>query len=342
MRNNFAPTTVWAFQAAVAIVLAFLIGDIFHLERSYWAVLTSILLISQTWGESVKKALERVGMTIFGGIIGTLLYFSMNHTPVALVSVIILVTFCIVYCIGYTFMGTAFFVTIFVVFLFAIIGNWDVHILEVRIYETMIGAATAVGTSIVIFPMHSNSSLQASLKNYLDESCHIVSLSFNIVFNQAEKASITQARDQLYKHFRALADAYKISSYEVFFMFVPRKKARFILNELTVLMHYTTNLLETSNFINQDTFSSVILEKFALIKRTMLDNVNNIIFLIDKTSVAQPMQSLQTIITDLNEVLISQLKSQSEQQICAMHGLSFLYYLQKIDEVLLRIEKELK
>jgi uncharacterized membrane protein YccC len=48
MKNKFAPTTVLAIQATIAIILCFVTGYYFQLEKSYWAVLTALLLISQT------------------------------------------------------------------------------------------------------------------------------------------------------------------------------------------------------------------------------------------------------------------------------------------------------
>ncbi len=66
----------WPFKAAIAIALAELINMCLYFDRGYWIVLTAMVLTTQTWGESVKRALERVGMTILGGATGTALYFS--------------------------------------------------------------------------------------------------------------------------------------------------------------------------------------------------------------------------------------------------------------------------
>jgi hypothetical protein len=48
-------STKIAIQAAVAVALAVLVSHVFELNRSYWAILTAMVLISQTWGESLKK-----------------------------------------------------------------------------------------------------------------------------------------------------------------------------------------------------------------------------------------------------------------------------------------------
>lgn len=64
-----------AWQAAIAISIAECISLAFNLERGYWTTLTAMVLTTQTFGESVKRSLERVSMTILGGLSGTVLYF---------------------------------------------------------------------------------------------------------------------------------------------------------------------------------------------------------------------------------------------------------------------------
>ncbi len=342
MKNKFAPTTIWAFQAAIAIILALLIGNAFHLERPYWAVVTSLLLISQTWGESLKKALERVAMTILGGIIGTSLYLSMSHVPIVLFFVLIFVTFFMIYFIGYSFLLSAFFVTIFVVFLFAILGNWSTHILEVRIYETMIGAATAVGTSIFIFPTHSNFNLQTSFKDHLSQTCEVVHLGFDIMDNKADRSSINQVRDRLYNHFRNLSNTYKTSSYEMFFMFIPRKKARVLLNKFAVLLHYVTSFLETTTSIYQENLTYEIQQRLKLIQTIIISNLEKTILLIENSSLTDSLMPIETTWTELLELLITTLKDNPNQQDYILNTLSAVYYLKKINETLLAIETQLK
>ena len=75
-------TTKMATQAAIAIALAELISRFFYIERGYWITATAMALTAQTWGESVKRSFDRVGMTILGGSLGTLLFFYLpRHEP---------------------------------------------------------------------------------------------------------------------------------------------------------------------------------------------------------------------------------------------------------------------
>lgn len=130
-------TTKMAYQAAIAIALAEVISMHFYLERGYWIVLTAMVLTTQTWGESVKRALERVGMTVLGGSVGTALYFYIpNHESKTLVLLMLSSIFFTIYMAKIQHLISMFFMTCFVVFLFALIGDWDLMLLRARIIDT--------------------------------------------------------------------------------------------------------------------------------------------------------------------------------------------------------------
>ena len=147
-------TTKIAIQAATAVAIAELIAFSFSLERSYWATLTALFLVSQTWGESFKKSIERIVMTIIGGSIGTLLYLVLPHNQTIVFTMLITAIFFSIYFIEISYLTATFFITCFVVFLFALIGQWNFIILKERIFETMIGAAIATSVSYFIFPVY--------------------------------------------------------------------------------------------------------------------------------------------------------------------------------------------
>ena len=48
-----------ALRAAVAALLALLVGDFDRLPRPYWAVFIAVVLINGTWGQNVRKSVSR-------------------------------------------------------------------------------------------------------------------------------------------------------------------------------------------------------------------------------------------------------------------------------------------
>lgn len=145
-------TTKRAFQAATAILIAEAISFHFQLERGYWVTLTAMALTMQTWGESLMRSFERVSMTILGGLVGTALYFIVPNDPVFLVCCLLFFVFLTVYMRQIVYLVSVFFLTCFVVFLFALISHWTLSILFDRILETILGAVIALVVSRFFLP----------------------------------------------------------------------------------------------------------------------------------------------------------------------------------------------
>jgi uncharacterized membrane protein YccC len=62
MRLPLAPLNLPAVRAAVAAAAAIFVSHVLLLERSYW----SVLVLNETWGASLERALERTAMTVLG------------------------------------------------------------------------------------------------------------------------------------------------------------------------------------------------------------------------------------------------------------------------------------
>jgi hypothetical protein len=60
MTAALEPTTRMAVRAAVVAVAALLVGYLLNLERAYGAILTGVVLINETWGDSVRRTVHRL------------------------------------------------------------------------------------------------------------------------------------------------------------------------------------------------------------------------------------------------------------------------------------------
>ncbi|AHE68168.1 FUSC family protein [Legionella oakridgensis] len=149
-------TTKMAIQAAIAIAIAELISEHFAFERGYWITLTAMALTAQTWGESVKRSVERVGMTALGGCVGTVLYFLLPGDKTIIMIFLLIFVFFTIYLMKIQHLIAMFFLTCFVVFLFALIGNWNLLLLQARIIDTALGAGIALTVGCFLFPVKTN------------------------------------------------------------------------------------------------------------------------------------------------------------------------------------------
>jgi uncharacterized membrane protein YccC len=164
------PNLRLGLQAAVAMAIALSIQHFYHFERSYWSVFTSMILFSQTLGSSIKKSFERIAMTILGGSVATGLYYISPTTQLPIVTIILCSVFFQICFMQRFYLGSAFFAAVFIVFFFALVQSWSVHLLLVRILETMLGAAITLFCSFLIFPIKTEENLLTKIPLFISDS----------------------------------------------------------------------------------------------------------------------------------------------------------------------------
>lgn len=69
-RGRLHPTTVMAFRAALAGLIATGIAFAFGVERPYWATLTAILIVSNTAGQTAQRVVLQGAATLLGALVG--------------------------------------------------------------------------------------------------------------------------------------------------------------------------------------------------------------------------------------------------------------------------------
>ena len=237
-------TTKMATQAAIAIALAELISRFFYIERGYWITATAMALTAQTWGESVKRSFDRVGMTILGGSLGTLLFFYLpRHEPTVYIFLALVFVFFAIYLLKIYPLISVFFLTCFVVFSFSLLGDWTIYVLQARIIDTVLGAVIALVVGFCFFS--SKTSISGLFIDYLQKIKAMMTMTFDKISPQ--KTSITSPS--------LLADFQKIKKnslsirYELLFHRLNIRDFNFLLNKIAMCTQLEIGLIETYTWI---------------------------------------------------------------------------------------------
>lgn len=237
-------TTKMAYQAAIAIALAEYISMYFYLERGYWIVLTAMVLTTQTWGESVKRSLERVGMTVLGGAAGTALYFYIpNHEPTTLVLLMLFSIFFTVYMAKIQYLIAMFFMTCFVVFLFALIGGWDLMLLRARIIDTVLGAVIALVVGGLFFSLKTN--IAEVFVGYLQKINALMTTAFTV---KGQPKTLISGHSLLADFQQIKKNALSIR-YELLFHRLNPRDFNALLNQIEFCTQFVVNLIETYHWL---------------------------------------------------------------------------------------------
>lgn len=232
------PTTKMALQAVIAITIAEWIAWYFHLSRGYWITLTAMALTMQTWGESIKRSIERVSMTIVGGICGTGLYFLIPHNSILILTLLLIFVFFSVYMLQIYYLISIFCLTCFVVFLFALTGEWTVAILLDRIVETVIGAVIALLVGMFCFPLKTN--LMQLLRQYLQG----IHTTIHTIFEENQYLQNQRISRQLMLEFRKIQKSAIAIRFELLFHRLSHRDFYTLLNKIALCNQYIINLMD--------------------------------------------------------------------------------------------------
>lgn len=273
--NKLEPSTRLAIQATTAVTLAMLFAPLFHWERSYWAALTAMLMISQTLGDSIKKSVERISMTIIGGGTGTLLFFITMSVPLLQKTLLILSLFFCIFFLNSFYLWSVFFASLLVVFLFASIQNWTIELLGWRIIETIFGASMAVAAAAMILPIRTSIQLQQEITQFTK---HLASLTLigvdALIHGKIDAAMFGKQQQNLLNELNRLQQLFIGMRFELVFN---QKSRRHLRRQLRLLTHWYDLLSSWIETLKYETFITIhpkqheLLQQFKeLFKQNML------------------------------------------------------------------------
>lgn len=221
MRLPLAPLNLLAVRAAVAASAAIFVSHRLMLERSYWSVLVAVVVLSETWGASLERALQRTAMTALGCLAGWGLHSLASRSEAAQVALLSVSIFFALYFRGasvgkksYSWM--MFFVSLYVVFLYAVIGKWSASIVIERLFDTAVGAAVAMAACLVILPPAARTALEQQLARLRDRCRES--------FEQLPDSGKPAAADDLLRELERMRNSLFAVRYE--FIFEPRRRKR--------------------------------------------------------------------------------------------------------------------
>ncbi|WP_419419274.1 FUSC family protein [Legionella sp. D16C41] len=235
-------TTKRGYQAAIAVAIAELLTYCLQLERGYWVAMTAMALTVQTWGDSLRRSLERVSMTILGGGVGTALYWIIPPDHTLILLILLVFVFFAVYLFSIYHLIGIFALTGVVVFLFAILGEWDLNLLRDRILDTAIGAGIAILVSRFCLPVKTN------IPKIFIKNIEQIQMILNLTFEEEKHHPIIESQ-RLYADFQALRNNSLTISYEFLFHRMNRKDFYLLMTESAFCIKYVVGLIEAYRWI---------------------------------------------------------------------------------------------
>jgi uncharacterized membrane protein YccC len=168
-RVRLQPWTRTAIQMGVALGMATALGDLVSPSRYYWAVIAVFITFmgANNAGEQTRKALFRVGGTVVGIGIGSLMVDAVGHHTHWAIAVILATLYIGFYLqrVNYTFMVIA--ITVVVSQLYQELNEFSNSLLLYRLAETALGATVAILVVTFVFPLRTRRVLRVAFRNHV-------------------------------------------------------------------------------------------------------------------------------------------------------------------------------
>jgi uncharacterized membrane protein (TIGR01666 family) len=138
-------------RLTITILIGFVIGQILPFQNTYWILLTIVVIMRPGYGLTNERTYHRIFGTLLGGVLafGILLFVHDTTVRASLAILAMLLGFTYTpsnYKIGATF------VTIYVVFIYAILTPNITDVVQYRILDTCVGALLAFLANSYIWP----------------------------------------------------------------------------------------------------------------------------------------------------------------------------------------------
>ncbi len=140
-----------SLRLAVTVMIGYALGSFFHFQNPYWILLTIIVIMRPSYGLTKSRSKDRIIGTLIGGAIASGMVFLIQSPYVfgALGIVSLIVAFSMV---QKNYKASATFITLSVVFIYAIMRPDILTVIQYRILDTLIGAALSFVAMLWLWP----------------------------------------------------------------------------------------------------------------------------------------------------------------------------------------------
>jgi uncharacterized membrane protein (TIGR01666 family) len=176
-----------SLRITTTLLIGYGIGKILPFENVYWILLTIVVIMRPGYGLTKERTLHRFLGTVIGGIIGfAILSTGVNSTILGGLTIFFLI-------LGLTFnpsnykIGTTF-ITLHVIFMFAILNPSGSDIIIYRILDTFIGALLAMFGNHFLWPFWEFLNTNENIKNSIEANRNYLK-QISIAYNNKESVS---------------------------------------------------------------------------------------------------------------------------------------------------------
>ncbi|TVZ28460.1 putative membrane protein (TIGR01666 family) [Gillisia sp. Hel_I_86] len=140
-----------SLRLALVVMVGFTVGAYFSLQNAYWILLTIVVIMRPNYGLTRQRSKQRILGTLIGGAIAAGIVLLIQDTTVyAILAILSLImAFSMV---QRNYKTSATFITLSVVFIYALLKPDILNVIQYRIIDTIIGAGLAALGNAILWP----------------------------------------------------------------------------------------------------------------------------------------------------------------------------------------------
>ena len=267
-----------ALRLAVAVMVGYGIGVFFDFQNPYWILLTLIVIMRPSYGLTRTRSKERIIGTLIGGAIATGIVFITQNTYVfAILGVGSLVMALSMLQKNYKTAAT--FITLSVVFIYAIIRPDVLTVIQFRVLDTLIGAGISTAAILLLWPAWEFMDIKSSIEKSV--AANRVFLSEIIKYYQQKgnlPTTFKLARKHAFLEMSNLSAAFQRMTQD------PKSKQKNLekIYELVVLNHTLLSSLASLSTYIQNNKTTEASSRFTTAGKHIDENLEHILSILQK------------------------------------------------------------
>ena len=201
LKENFglqSPIFRHSLRLAITVLIGYFIGNIFQIQNSYWILLTIIVIMRPNYGLTKQRSKHRIVGTLIGAGIASIVVLLTQNTIVygilAVISLVLAFSF-----IQKNYRTSAIFITLNIVFVYALLQPDALSVIQYRVLDTATGAALALVANFLILPAWEFMNASNFIKASIEDNCKYLS-----------------EIDRFYHNKEVLPSSYKLSRKQAF------------------------------------------------------------------------------------------------------------------------------
>ncbi|ALJ06674.1 hypothetical protein APS56_00625 [Pseudalgibacter alginicilyticus] len=192
LKANFSlksPMFRHSLRLTLTMLIGFMVGYAIEMQQPYWILLTVVVIMRPSYGLTKERTKHRVVGTLIGAAVGVgIVFLTQNLVVYAIIAALsLIIGFSIV---KQNYRNGAAFITLYVIFMYALIHPNVLLAIKFRVFDTLIGAALAYIGNYLFWPSWESKNIKEFFIHSI-ESFSVFLKQIDVLYHEKGDASTT-------------------------------------------------------------------------------------------------------------------------------------------------------